>query len=63
MKFYYEENAQEIEAFFASRVTPSISMTLKQSVEQVRINARWVQNIKQEQSLEVLIKELALIKE
>lgn len=57
--FCSNEKADEVEEFFASRVHPSIAMTLKQSIEQVRIKARWVQSIRQEQSLQELVKQLA----
>ncbi|CAK7356897.1 unnamed protein product [Dovyalis caffra] len=39
------EKADEVEEFFATRATPGIAMNLKQSIEQVRIKARWVQNM------------------
>ncbi|KAM5579485.1 hypothetical protein ABKV19_009325 [Rosa sericea] len=57
--FCSNEKADEVEEFFASRVHPSIAMTLKQSIEKVRIKARWVQSARQEQSLQELVKELA----
>ncbi|XP_043718554.1 aminopeptidase M1 [Telopea speciosissima] len=57
--FSSEDKANEIEEFFASRVKPSITRTLKQSVEQVHINAKWVQSVRSEESLEGLVKELA----
>ncbi|XP_027337780.1 aminopeptidase M1-like [Abrus precatorius] len=37
-----DEKADEIEAFFASRMNHSIVMNLKLSIEQVRIKARWI---------------------
>lgn len=43
--------ANEAEAFFGRDPLPSIAMTLLQSVEFVRIKARWVEQIKQEQHL------------
>ncbi|KAK4599008.1 hypothetical protein RGQ29_009196 [Quercus rubra] len=42
------EKANEIEEFFANRAEPKISRTLKQSIEQVHINANWVQSVKNE---------------
>ncbi|XP_024180659.1 aminopeptidase M1 isoform X2 [Rosa chinensis] len=57
--FCSNEKADEVEEFFASRLHPSIAMTLKQSIEHVRIKARWVQSARQEQSLQELVKELA----
>ncbi|XP_016649348.1 PREDICTED: aminopeptidase M1-like isoform X1 [Prunus mume] len=53
------EKADEVEEFFASRVHPAISMTLKQSIAQVRIKARWVEHVRQQQSVQELVKELA----
>lgn len=58
-QFSSEEKAKEAEEFFASRVTPSISRTLKQSIERVGINTKWVQSIKSEGSLAAVVKELA----
>ncbi|GLT60800.1 hypothetical protein SLA2020_335500 [Shorea laevis] len=57
--FCSNEKADEIEDFFASRMNPSFGMNLKRSIEQVRIKARWVENIKREQSLQDLLKRLA----
>ncbi|XP_050380494.1 aminopeptidase M1-like [Argentina anserina] len=56
--FCSNEKAEEVEQFFAIRVYPSISMILKQSIEQVRIKARWVQSVRQEQSLQELVTQL-----
>ncbi|KAM2061206.1 hypothetical protein ACFX1T_046303 [Malus domestica] len=53
------EKADEVEEFFASRAHPAISMTLEQSIAQVRIKARWVEHMRQEQSLEGQVRELA----
>jgi puromycin-sensitive aminopeptidase len=58
-QFCSDEKADEIEAFFASRMHPSFTRNLKQSIEQIRLKARWVENIRQEQSLQDLIKQLA----
>lgn len=57
--FCSNEKADEVTEFFATRATPGIAMNLKQSIEQVRIKARWVQSIKQESSLEEVISRLA----
>ncbi|KAL0904018.1 hypothetical protein M5K25_026087 [Dendrobium thyrsiflorum] len=57
--FSSDEKADEIEEFFASRVTPAISRNLKQSLERVRISANWVRSIRNEDSLAAVIKELA----
>ncbi|KAL5559481.1 hypothetical protein UlMin_035692 [Ulmus minor] len=40
------EKAKEIEEFFASRSKPSMSRTLKQSIEQVQINAKWAESVR-----------------
>ncbi|WCJ39469.1 aminopeptidase M1 [Euphorbia peplus] len=53
------EKADEVEEFFGSRMSPAIAMNLKQSIEKVRIKARWIHSIKQETSLEEPVKELA----
>ncbi|KAK9273353.1 hypothetical protein L1049_018162 [Liquidambar formosana] len=53
------EKANEVEEFFASRTTPSIARTLKQSIERVHINAKWVQSIQSEKHLAEAVKELA----
>ncbi|KAL6996293.1 hypothetical protein U1Q18_006426 [Sarracenia purpurea var. burkii] len=60
--FSSDEMADEVEVFFASHETASFAMNLKQSIEQVRIKARWVKNIKQEESLEELVKGLASLR-
>ncbi|KAJ4959351.1 hypothetical protein NE237_026462 [Protea cynaroides] len=54
------EKADEIEAFFATRATTTVAMNLKQSLGQVRIKARLVQKIQDEQSIGELIRQLAL---
>ncbi|KAJ0977920.1 hypothetical protein J5N97_013394 [Dioscorea zingiberensis] len=53
------KKANEIEAFFASRIKPSISRTLKQSLERVKNNARWIQRIKKDKDLGEIVRELA----
>lgn len=53
------EKADEVEAFFTDRTNPLFAINLKQSIEQIRIKARLVKKIKQEESLEELVKELA----
>ncbi|KAF2323598.1 hypothetical protein GH714_036269 [Hevea brasiliensis] len=57
--FCSNEKADEVEEFFATRANPSIAMNLKQSIEKVRIKARWIASIKQENSLQELVKKLA----
>ncbi|KZV19999.1 hypothetical protein F511_26757 [Dorcoceras hygrometricum] len=55
------EMADEVETFFKNHPVPSVEMNLKQSLELVRIKARWVEHIKQEQEiLKGLVKEFAL---
>ncbi|EEF41033.1 hypothetical protein RCOM_0654740 [Ricinus communis] len=49
-KFCSNEKADAVEGFSAIRQDPSIAMNLKQSIENVRIKARWVQSVKQENS-------------
>lgn len=57
--FSSDEMADEIGEFFASKVTPAISRTLRQSLERVRIHANWVRSIRSETALADVIKELA----
>ncbi|EXB57658.1 Puromycin-sensitive aminopeptidase [Morus notabilis] len=45
------EKVKDIEEFFASRTKPSIARTLKQSIERVNINAKWVQSVQSESLL------------
>ena len=42
------ERANEIEEFFANQTESKIVRTLKQSIEQVHINANWVQSVQNE---------------
>ncbi|KAJ8649899.1 hypothetical protein MRB53_002922 [Persea americana] len=56
--FCSDEKENEVEEFFATHARPSITRTLKQSLEQVRINSRWVQSIRNEKSLGEVVKEL-----
>ncbi|KAG6581845.1 Aminopeptidase M1, partial [Cucurbita argyrosperma subsp. sororia] len=57
--FCSNEEADEIEAFFATHPHEMVAMDLKQSLEQVRIKARWVEFIRQDHSLPDLISKLA----
>lgn len=59
LQFASSEKAKEVEDFFSSRAKPSIARTLKQSIERVHINARWVSSIQQEEHLAEAAKELA----
>ncbi|GJV05289.1 aminopeptidase M1-like protein isoform X1, partial [Tanacetum coccineum] len=47
--FSSDEMAEEVEEFFSSRVTPSFARNLKQSIEQIRIKAKWIKKIRQEE--------------
>ena len=42
-----------------SRTKPTIARTLKQSIERVKINARWVQSVQGEKNLADAVAELA----
>ncbi|KAK8697108.1 hypothetical protein V6N13_113265 [Hibiscus sabdariffa] len=53
------EKVKEVEEFFASRETPAIARTLKQSIERVNINANWVKNIQEDKNLGEAVQELA----
>ncbi|CAO2816653.1 unnamed protein product [Amaranthus hypochondriacus] len=53
------EKAKEVEEFFASRMKPTIARTLKQSLERVQINARWVQAIQKDNQLAALVQNLS----
>ncbi|KAJ0974462.1 hypothetical protein J5N97_016427 [Dioscorea zingiberensis] len=52
---YNEAKAEEMEEFFLSRTKPSIAMTLKRSLEQARVNAKWAMNVACEEKIEELI--------
>ncbi|XP_022982337.1 aminopeptidase M1 [Cucurbita maxima] len=54
------DKAKEVEEFFASRVKPGIARTLKQSIERVHINSRWVQSVQKEHDLSRVVQELGL---
>ncbi|KAL6888903.1 hypothetical protein ACP4OV_009929 [Aristida adscensionis] len=54
-----DEKGDEAEEFFKSRTKANIARTVKQSIERVRINAKWVKSIKGEADLGSVIKELA----
>ncbi|KAJ6808349.1 aminopeptidase M1-like [Iris pallida] len=57
--FSSDEKAEEIESFFSSRITPSITRTLKQSIERVKINSKWLESIRNDHSLGEVVKELS----
>ncbi|GJY25968.1 aminopeptidase M1 [Tanacetum coccineum] len=45
------EKVKEVEEFFASRAKPLIARTLKQSIERVEINAKWVETCRNEKKM------------
>ncbi|KAL9267254.1 Aminopeptidase M1-like protein [Drosera capensis] len=53
------EKAKEAEEFFASRMKPSIARTLKQSLERIDINAKWVHAVQKDERLAKVVQELA----
>ncbi|XP_031255809.1 aminopeptidase M1-like [Pistacia vera] len=57
--FCSNEKADEFESFFRNHVNLGIEKILMQSIERVRIKARWIEGIKQEHSLPILLKQLA----
>ncbi|OVA04489.1 Peptidase M1 [Macleaya cordata] len=57
--FSSSDKAAEVEEFFATRTKPFIARTLKQSLERVHINTKWVQSIRDEKSFGEVVKELA----
>ncbi|OEL15600.1 Aminopeptidase M1-C [Dichanthelium oligosanthes] len=56
--FSSNEKAAEFSRFFASRKKPEFERTLKQSLENVQINARWIQGIRSESRLAQTVQEL-----
>ncbi|GAB2223006.1 hypothetical protein Droror1_Dr00017140 [Drosera rotundifolia] len=58
-QFSSYEKAKEAEEFFASRMKPSIARTLKQSLERIDINAKWVHSVQKDERLAKVIQELA----
>ncbi|KAB2634423.1 aminopeptidase M1-like [Pyrus ussuriensis x Pyrus communis] len=57
------EKVKEVDEFFKVHPTPSITRTLKQSMERVQINAKWVQSIQGETDLADVLNELAYRKD
>ncbi|XP_076932778.1 aminopeptidase M1-like [Bidens hawaiensis] len=54
------EKVKEVEEFFASHgKQPSIARTLRQSIERVQINTKWVESIQNEKNLKDCVQELA----
>uniref|UniRef100_A0ACD5XRD6 Uncharacterized protein n=1 Tax=Avena sativa TaxID=4498 RepID=A0ACD5XRD6_AVESA len=56
--FTSNAKASEISQFFATRTAPGFERTVKQSLENVRISARWVEGIKSEPGLAQTVREL-----
>ncbi|KAF7084371.1 hypothetical protein CFC21_088013 [Triticum aestivum] len=54
-----DEKGDEAEEFFKSRTKASIARTVKQSIERVRIKAKWVKSTKGEADLGNVLKQLA----
>ncbi|XP_048529969.1 aminopeptidase M1-C-like isoform X1 [Triticum urartu] len=57
-QFTSNEKAAEISKFFATRTKPGFERTLKQSLESVRISARWAEGIRSEPGLAQTVREL-----
>ncbi|XP_037441022.1 aminopeptidase M1-C-like isoform X1 [Triticum dicoccoides] len=57
-QFTSNEKAAEISKFFATRTKPGFERTLKQSLETVRISARWAEGIRSEPGLAQTVREL-----
>ena len=57
-QFTSNEKAAEISKFFATRTKPGFERTLKQSLETVRISARWAEGIRSEPGLSQTVREL-----
>ncbi|GJN16377.1 hypothetical protein PR202_gb03360 [Eleusine coracana subsp. coracana] len=56
--FTSEAKAAEVSEFFAGCIKPSFERALKQSLERVRISARWIESIRSEPSLGQTVHEL-----
>ncbi|KAF7058701.1 hypothetical protein CFC21_065703 [Triticum aestivum] len=56
--FTSNEKAAEISKFFVTRTKPGFERTLKQSLENVRISARWAEGIRSEPGLSQTVREL-----
>lgn len=56
--FSSTEKAKEIEEFFASRMAPAMARTLRQSIERIHINAKWIEAIRKEDKLGPVVQEL-----
>ncbi|XVE70868.1 hypothetical protein DITRI_Ditri10aG0105300 [Diplodiscus trichospermus] len=58
--FASSDKVKEVKGFFANRTKPSIARTLKQSIEQVQINAKCVHSIRNEKDLAKTLNDLAI---
>ncbi|EMS55003.1 Puromycin-sensitive aminopeptidase [Triticum urartu] len=58
LQFTSNEKAAEISKFFVTRTKPGFERTLKQSLENVRISARWAKGIRSEPGLSQTVREL-----
>lgn len=56
------EKVKEMEHFFAMRGKPLIVRTLKQSIERTKINAKWLDPIRNEKGFVECVQELAYAK-
>uniref|UniRef100_A0A0D9VDT6 Aminopeptidase n=1 Tax=Leersia perrieri TaxID=77586 RepID=A0A0D9VDT6_9ORYZ len=54
-----DEMGDDAEEFFKSRTKANIARTVKQSIERVRINAKWVESTRAEANLGSVLKEIA----
>ncbi|KAA3486206.1 aminopeptidase M1-like [Gossypium australe] len=59
LKFASSEKMKEIGMFFGNRTQASMVRTLKQSMEQIYINSKWVQTIRKDKDLAEAVKKLA----
>ncbi|XP_074286874.1 aminopeptidase M1-like [Silene latifolia] len=59
-KLSSDEMLQEVEEFFASRTKPEIARHVKQSIEKIRINVKWIESVRTEESLIGVVQQLAL---
>ncbi|KAL6596142.1 hypothetical protein ACP70R_047506 [Stipagrostis hirtigluma subsp. patula] len=56
--FTSEAKADEVSEFFDGRIKPSFQRALKQSLERVRISAKWIESIRSEPNLGQTVHEL-----
>ncbi|KAM1021915.1 hypothetical protein ACFX2J_042746 [Malus domestica] len=53
------DKVKEVDEFFKAHPNPKITRTVKQSIERVQINAKWVQSVQSERNLADVATELA----